>query len=320
MMPPNFQTYATKLRDAIDKGASTLRGPLDLSCLCPHLAGSEVQELWKQSAEDTVGGIPFISPPIAVRGAEHVFRLRSGGPGNLRRLFYHYANRRKESYVAGIGDDGPAREHIRVGSDREPLFDYRERVANYAEVEWGSRLAWDSSRQTVEFRIVEPDHRTTVGGFRKICSVMAGLDQKLISDDYDPERPDTNHPFVETMERAIIGLSSNLAGMAEWLGGAQATLAINCAYCGGGVGLRACHFCGAAVENPVTQCRVDWKYPLPQLVAVAVPDYHRFRIDPLQAIKRHYNQWALTNYNPPIVEAKTREHRVVELREGKNEV
>jgi len=74
----HYEAYKSQLTSAIKASQQTLRTSLLLHFLLPHLDRREVEHFWSSSLDRTV---KFLSPPVAIRGAEHVFELSDAGDG-----------------------------------------------------------------------------------------------------------------------------------------------------------------------------------------------------------------------------------------------
>lgn len=292
------------LRSVLSQPETVITSVQQLSSLVPHLDYSEVQDLLTTRTGLFVN---FIGPPLWVRGAEHVFTLTPRGDKNNRKLVYAFCYRRQESYACCAA--GTPLGHQR----RE--FDHRERVANYAETEWGTALLWDRAAQIIEFEIVDPTRTSDGGGLFSVATVTASMDEVLVgpTEYEDDDEFASDCPFVEAMTHSIINYSAAAAVRMELRGDHMPVKVFNCAFCGGGMGATGCDFCGCPIESPTMQSRVAWSHPLP--LEIAEEAKVEFKTPPIQAIKCEYQRWAAKDYNPPQLTIQPRRQRSVVLRE-----
>lgn len=250
---------------------------VDILKVAPHLDDTEAAEIIMQAAK-TEQGYPFIGPPTIIRGAEHIYRLTTYDGVLLLR--WVGCNRRRESY-AWI----TARTPTCIAD-----YEYTERVADYAEVNYGEFLEWDKSRCYVTFHLIDPENQDA-GDFVRISrEITAGFAMDL---DAMIAQANRGYPVVQILENNLTAVVTGTFHTAEMIGPHQPVNVFNCHACGGGIQRSVCSFCQSKIQNKYFQCQFsDWPYPLP-LGLMCVPNLREsFKLDPSNAIKAHYLEWA----------------------------
>lgn len=297
----------TKLREGLNElrmGKVLYQVPAQVMRLCPHLSIDQVDELVVEA--HVTGRKAFIGPPTKIRGAEHIYYLTqqpvAGKPGEHDlTLAWGGVHRRKESYVMTEVPDG--------WTDRE--FDYREQVADYAEVNWGDGMYWDRGRQLIHLMVCDPERRSKHHYPIVKHSTMLTLSETWINLQGREDR----YPLPQLIEQTLELISENMFVNAELMGDVKPMAAYNCIYCGGGLGLEHCHFCRRKVVCK-KQGRVDWPYPIPLRVCDELRWMPSFELSPANAMKAYYGNWSVKDYQgPPSSPLESREQRSIVLRD-----
>ncbi len=263
--------------------------------LAPHLEPAEIGMMLLRARDGLL--VEFIGPPVAIRGAEHVYSFELSSTGILF-LTWKFCYRRHESY-AQVGDKPP-----RWGFTE---FDYRERVADYAELTYGESLIWDTGKQFVHYERVNPRLGGSAPGDFAFASYNATWESMVT-------HAATRCPLPQILDQRMVMATRELFVAAEMMGAAVPMLALNCAFCGGGMGLTKCHFCHHPLERNPLNHDFDWAVPIHLSLCEAVDWGSKFSHHPINAIKACYAQWAATGFTspgPPVL----REDRVITLRE-----
>ncbi len=269
---------------------------------CPHLDISEIGELFYE-ADDT-GRVVFIGPPLKIRGAEHIYHLTAVEENNKRVLKFTWGGvyRRKESYA--LVDNVPPNGWL----PRE--FNYRERVANWAETNYGNLLMWDRSRQFLSLSVVDPSRRTLHHYPVVVKQVLLSMRDQWI----DLEPLQDRYPMPQLIETSLEWITDNPFISAEMIGPMLPLHGFNCSYCGGGLGLDKCHFCKRPVCSK-RQARCDWPYPIPLRVCDELRWMGDFATSPANAMKAYYAQWAARDFQSPPTADQPRDVRSIVLRD-----
>ncbi len=280
-----------------------------ISSVAPHLTDTEIAELLLQARTQSVW---FIGPPTWIRGAEHVYWLRRDrdtpvGRLNPIRLRINATqgvrcNRRPESYVA-----------TNFTSRREEVFKnaaYRERVADYAELNYGDELKWDRGVEYIQFIVLACTSETTLGepSHTGVASFSVPLEQMRTSSI-------GRCPTMQAWDECLLLATSDDVKQAELLGSVAPKVFQYCGYCGGGIAWEmGCCFChrksnfsimGEIWREPlsINLCRrFEWRCP------------DVFRTPPINAVKHAYSMWG-RDYNRPALQPPGRADRVITLEE-----
>ena len=249
----------------------------DILAVAPHLDANEAAELLSRTRTEIT--VDFIGPPVLIRGAEHCYRLIRHKDGRVT-LSYHCTHRRHESYC--MFPDWASRPR--------PVFmadPYRERVANFAESQYGDHLQWDKTVACIEFAIDgEFDFRCMVG-FSKAWSTM---------------RASTMHPVLQCLENYCTAITQSWPASFELQAGNVVMVIRHCPLCGGGNGSGICHFCGHELRTQMAQAYDDpvaFKLPFPLFVHNRLTAPHVFVHDLKNAVKSHYAEWAADGFTAP---------------------
>jgi len=296
----NRQQLSNSIRVLFEQAGWYDHGPRPPSAsvvlgLAPHLSEREALALIASDEAKTT----FIGPPLKVRGAEHVYVIDRSNPQQVK-LRHKFCYRRKESY---INDDFPCPDDWKK---RE--FDYRERVANYAELTWGDELVWDRSAMSAVFHLADPTVVSAGGHLVTGSGVLAWLNNTIENINGQGDL----RPAVELLDRAILECSKDLPVMMEMVGDRLPFAAFNCNRCGGGLLADRCNFCNAPVVAQ-TGGRVETRIPLPITIINEVGGV--FITPPIQAIKHSYMEWASKDYHPPLSMPGQGRERIVDLRD-----
>lgn len=249
----------------VAKGKAGIPNPTiaDVLAVAPHLEREEAATLLQMP--DT--NVDFIGPPLLIRGAEHVYSLQRHRRAPTRTLNWIGSYRRRESFL----HDTPPREW-------KPIeYDYRERVANYAELTYGDELYWDESRFILEHRLYYPDEM--------VVTVTAGYGRSW---DEINQLSAGRCPVLQTMDDQLKVVAASTLPAHELRGGRLPMASSNCGLCGGPV-FKECKSCG----QPYPKADVNWNVPLHLglLEAAGMLD-NWVGGDPIDAIKVHYAKWA----------------------------
>lgn len=284
-------------------GRLLCRGPLanptveHVLRVAPHLDKEEAAELFENAQR--FGTAFFIGPPAMVIGAEHRYVLTytvSSGFG----LYLGRTVRRAESYACTV---------LPANFSTLPDSTQRERVSDYAAVHYGEHMRWDRAAQHVEYRIVNPyDHDILL---------MAGYSNwQWIELDEDERDVRIGCPLPQLLDRLLTAVSIDPVVSAEMRGQDEVLLVVNCMLCGGSVSGNTC-----------TVCKFDG-YKLPSVPELQLPLHIRlyteagiaskFKINPVNAIKMQYADWASRGFVSPCP-VKPINQRVITLTEEHQE-
>lgn len=257
----------------------------DVMAVAPHLTREEAAALLQRDEQVTT----FIGPPLLIRGAEYVYVIDR--TGSDVRLTLRDAYRRKESFPHQL----PPQDWNHVE------YDYRERVANYAEFTYGDELYWDESTQAVAHHLRFPDGTFLIAtaGYGRLWAEMQQLSVGRC-------------PFLQILDEQLKVATTSAPVAAEICGNRQPMASNNCGLCGGAITQQVCQACEQ--DYPVNGHMLDWTVPLHLglLEATGLSDY-RFTHDPIEAIKAHYAKWAAsgaTRRDKPV-----RRDRVITFRD-----
>lgn len=278
------------LRSAVSalvaKGKDGIKNPTlnDVMNVAPHLLREEAATLLQEVTGTTV----FIGPALLIRGAEYVYAIRRGRLGST--LSFEGVYRRKESFP-----------HQTPPTAWRPVeYDYRERVANYAELTYGDQLYWDESTQVVDHHLWFPDGKLMIAtaGYRRAWAEMQMLAEGRC-------------PLLQVLDDQLTAATMAATVSAEIRGDRVAMASSNCGICGGGIVRKTCQMCEQ--DYPRSHV-VDWPVPLHLglLESIGIP-FERFQQDPIIAIKAHYAKWAASGASRPV--RSVRRDRVITFRE-----
>lgn len=289
------------MTDLRNTGARRYTVPKDIQRLAPHLDIDEIDEIVREASDS--GRAYFIGPPVKIRGAEHVYSLTQVDEDNERFLKIQWAgcHRRKESYV-----------RTSVPNDWKPKdYAYRERVADHAEIHWGNNLVWDRGRQYIHYLVVDPTRRTRHHYPIIEREAMVSLSEPWVNLTYLQDR----YPMPQLIEQCLELICDNIFLHAEIRGDSRPMVATVCKFCGGGIGLDHCHFCGRKVVCK-KQGRIDWEYPIPLRICDDLQWMSSFETSPANAMKAYYGEWSMKDYEAPPTRAReAREQRSIVLRD-----
>lgn len=241
----------------------------DVLSVAPHLERSEVCDLLKQVEPGAT--IMFIGPPVLVRGFEHVYALNRQG----KHITMHHAGgyKRGEAFL-GYRPQMPVRE-----------YDFRERVANYAEVNYGQHLVWDRFFQVIAYRILTDKQNKAIeaaAGYKATFGVMERMANELPL------------PMLQVLDMQLETVGTDSITSFEISTGHTPILAPICGICGDAVNKGTCLSCHKTYPDR----EVEWQYPLHTMLRL-----NSLLKEPVtQAIKRHYRDWGckglVTKQNP----------------------
>lgn len=266
------------------RGNNGLKDPkLDhVLAVAPHLDREEAAQLMQRQGDR----IDFIGPPLLIRGAEQVYSLQRRRNGRV--LCWSGAYRRKESFA--LVDTPPGWRHAEA--------DYRERVANYAELTYGEELHWDESRQIIDHHLHYPDGSVLIitAGYGRLWDEMQMLSNGRC-------------PFLQTLDDQLKVATLVSVAACEIRGGRTPMASNNCGLCGGPVNV-SCGWCAQVYPNQ----RLEWHIPLHLglLEATGMLD-GKFKHDPIDPIKVHYAKWAASGATSRI--ATPQRDRVITFRD-----
>lgn len=302
------------IRDELSFAMSVLnKGPInnpthnDILKVAPHLDRNEAAEMLVapfKSDQDIIR--TFIGPPLHIRGAEHIYKLRLT-PTRASQLTWDGCYRRKESYAATFLPP----------NHREEVYEYRERVSDYAESCYGEYLAWDKARWHVAFQLVDIQKTNDRGEmhlhFLEECFASFTStfhEMEIMSDDRCPLLEQVNR----TMQMVVLGR----VAAAEVLGNVRPHQSLHCAECGGAINNNGCQFCQLkfTVKNLVVPQNdvTGWDVPLPLCIAEGVHREHKFKLDPLNATKDYYLRWAVKGLTQ-VCRIPEERQRIITLRD-----
>jgi hypothetical protein len=272
-MAGELEKYTGALSKFADQKFGCAAVPREISGLFPHLNDDELKSLIAEAdeAERTYA----ITPPTKIRGAELVFSFSR--KGNQLMCYGAGAHRRRESYY----HTNPPKQY------RARAYDYRDRVANYAETHWGEHLRWDKGHSHYEVKVVDPRKTDKFEQLAVVNSTVAILDTSVQT----LRNTDKFHlyPTPQYIEQAISIVATNTYESSEMLGGCRPDhVDCFCSICGGGLGEKECAFCGTAVK-PATQLHEAIGYPISLKVVTALQ--WDFEIPPTQAWRAYYGEW-----------------------------
>lgn len=278
------------LRDAINRG---FRVPInhpkvaDILAVAPHLTIHEAANMLNRAHSGDM--VVFIGPPLAVRGAEHVYTLRHSVdyfdsahdvPSTLQ-LKWSHCYRRKESYsFTYLPATWTCIE-----------YDYRERVSNYAESTYGEMLEWDKTFCSIQFVVMDLKVETQVAKFPVIRSEWYTGYSTAWRNITASGNPVSR---VQSLCSSLVYSTTSALVSAEYeaFSRTENTLvSYNCASCGGWIDpVLGCTFCYLPVPPDTLPDYEPLHIPLPPYATG--PDYRGFDIHPSNAFKKSYIDWA----------------------------
>jgi hypothetical protein len=245
-----------------------------ISKLAPHLEPQEVAGLLIDAGKPRASEVVFIGPPILIRGAEHVYRLRRWNC--TIQLQWSGVYRRRESFY-GTDRGVPAGWQF---VDHE----HRERVSTYSEVNYGDRLQWDESREIIVWHVIgETGSYGITGGYKREWTVMREL-------------AEGRYPLIQVLDAQLCAATTHTAVSVEIQGGRMPMMSRNCGLCGGGIVGKTCTHC----YNETWVSTPDWETPLHLSLLEATGQFDKFSTSPIHAIKVNYAKWAADGVRPFI--------------------
>lgn len=272
--------------------------------LAPHLDRDEASAMLLPPAD---GLRYFIGPPVIYRGAEHVYFIRTHPfpttTGERQALGWSHCYRRKESYA-----------HVTVPANwKLEEYDYRERVADFAEIHYGQHLHWDKTLWHAEFSLIDVLRTYFQGdeptffidgecwaGFRYTLPAM----QTAASEGF---------PLLDLVNHHMIDIARTRWAAGELLGTNLPTRIMNCSYCGGELNQLGCTFCRRRFLQEVPTPLAGIGLPIPLRVCLSGGWEERFQVHPLNASKKYYLDWA-SDLQTLTFDAIERD-RIISLRE-----
>ena len=266
--------------------------------LAPHLTETEAAELINDAARDK--HVEFIGPPTTIRGAEHIYKLDFPSVG-VPQLAWGGCYRRLESYCQVTAPANYA--HVD--------YPYRERVSDYAEVNYGESLVWDRSQLSITYVLVNPDVQTTVmekiGLATKCFATYASTWERMLA------ASAAGYPLVQILEQNLLMATVSPHIAAELQGCHPAMPCLQCAACGGGLAKDRCSFCRKPIQ-PIGPDSYETPPPIPLGVCHATNLLDTFSINPINAVKASYMSWAASDFTSPAYN-DSRGQRVITLKD-----
>lgn len=280
------ESLRAAVSDLVAKGRDGIRNPTlkDVLAVAPHLSREEAATLLQEITGTTV----FIGPALLIRGAEYVYAIRRSRTSVI--LSFEGVYRRKESFP----------HQTPPTAWRPTEYDYRERVANYAELTYGHQLYWDESTQVIDHYLWYPDGKVAIAtaGYRRAWAEMQMLSEGRC-------------PLLQILDDQLTAATMAATVSAEIRGDRVAMASSNCGLCGGGLVRKTCQMC----EQDYPQSHVvDWPIPLHLgLLESTGLSADRLTHDPIVAIKAHYAKWAASGTTRAV--KHVRRDRVITFRE-----
>ena len=262
----------------------------------PHLDFAELTQLLEHVGHNDVTYV--IGPPLAIRGAEQLFAIINEGGELYCRWSGTY--RRKESFFNRVPN-----------SFIPKIYDYRDRVANFAETYWGESLIWDKSNYRCMIKVVDP---RKLNRFNQLDVRATGA--MLLDTTFQELEDSTCYPLPQCIEQATFFTTANAFKIAEILSShGPHRIDVFCAICGAGLGENECSFCGASLV-PHTQLIDPRDYPISLKIADKL-DWE-FEIEPDQALRAYYMDWGNEGLTiAPKSNRKRSRERNIQLRDNK---
>jgi len=267
-----------------------------VGALLPHLDFTELTQLIEHTGRSDV--TYAIGPPLKIRGAEQVFAL----VWRDNKLWCRWAGtyRRKESFFNRVPN-----------SFIPKIYDYRDRVANFAETYWGESLIWDKSNCRCMIKVVDP---RTLNRFNQLDVRATGV--TLLDTTFQELEDSTCYPLLQRIEQATFFTTANAFQIAEILSShGPHRIDVFCSICGAGLGENECSFCGVSLAS-CTQLLDPRDYPISLKIADKL-DWE-FEIAPDQAWRSYYMDWG--NEGLTIASKSNRKRsreRNIQLRDNK---
>lgn len=281
----------------------------DICALAPHLTHAQAAELLETCRADAERTY-FVGPGLSVRGALQVYCLdweRRVAPGPAkaglvaqRRLMLYRAHTARVKASYACREAGVPAGSCFYG------YPWQTEALDWAEVNYGEELAWDTSREVLLGFLVSP-------GTKENSAFVSGQFTAWLDRPVAEIRKDTSEPLCELMDDAILRLSYYSIVQDELVGNHLPVRAVYCGLCGGAVGDTHCLFCDTPYPPNAIPGRTAWDIALPtkaELGEAAV----KFTYPPLEARKWEHRKWATSSFCPPTrAGAYGREQRIVQL-------
>lgn len=279
-----------------------------LQQLLAHIPGPDLLDLRDRALKRR---IYVAGPPLRIHGANQIFcleRIRGSIPGveglkNECLVYNAYVSRRKESFVKADYTHQPG---------NRTAFEWQETAEDFASVNWPEELVWDEGRCFLDGTIVKPgDEALPISTFTVMYNATWS----------DMERQANQRPLCDVRDSYVHTLAAWEPVQAEIRTGYEnirnspVIRAQFCALCGGSIAEHRCTFCQAIF--PKNKTYNNFGTPLPTEAAVAYQKIGiEFLIDPVEARKAAYREWATPGFIPEIpaeFQEYDKQHRSVHL-------
>ncbi len=246
----------------------------DVAKVAPYLPRREIEDMIDGLRDPSAGVTSqVVGPPIGVQGALNIFMLTSWQIGSVQLSFSH-SNRRIVSYPRGVPPGAAPAVYVRA-----------DEAQNFASMNWGERLAWDTADSKLMCHIIAPPHGEVLHRGLAWLQGQFPFMRGLLDEPYSQLIDDA---IIRTEHGVVCG-SWEPIPVCEMLGHHLPTAVFFCSLCGGGVGEQACTGCGAAFDGNRAQ-QPPTLFPLPRTMSRIC--LQNFTIAPAIARLKESELWA----------------------------